>query len=117
MLPGGREAPVRAVLLPHRRGPACGLPVLSGEARILADALEGARHVFIFSDQCRIVRDAEAQDLSHNAVLFMATRVISQSARAVRGPPRPLAAQPGPLSRTAARGPSAPASGRRGFWP
>src|SRR5262249_32183704 len=61
------EALVGAVLLGHRRGPAGGLPVLLGESRILEDALEDARHVFIAATERGIVRHAETQDRTHDS--------------------------------------------------
>jgi len=70
MLPGGGKSLVRAVFLAHGRRPAIGPPVVLWEPRVLADALQDARHVFIPSGQGWIVRDAEAQDLSHVDLLL-----------------------------------------------
>src|ERR1700704_910534 len=62
---------VRAVLLAHRRRPTFRPPVAFRKVRVLEDALEDARHVFVLSGEWWIVRDSEPKDRPH-AHLFSA---------------------------------------------
>src|SRR5215475_12620383 len=60
-----RRATIGAVLAPHRLGPARGITKSLGEAGILENAAKNRRHVLVATGEGRVVRQAEAEDLTH----------------------------------------------------
>ena len=67
---GRRRGPaVLGVLSPHRLGPARGVTVALGQARVAQDGAQDVGHVPVVTGQRRVVRHAEAEDLAHEVVL------------------------------------------------
>src|SRR2546422_3441548 len=101
--PGRAEPFVGAVLLAHRRGPSVRAPVALGKVRVLQDALEDSRHVFVPSAERGIVRHAEAQDRAHGSSSLVHSRASAGGVFSDCSPPAMGPQPPGsPAARTTA---------------